>query len=104
MIRLDNPVGDPDLFDADIAALTGIDQEVGATFLGIPLCDSMSVQQLSIQVVRKYRLAVSSEHSFAVHCPVSFCVDAYHRLLSAYRHLVAGRALRPLVHSVASPS
>ena len=49
MIRFDNPVGNPDLFDAEIAALTGANQEVGATFLGIPLCDSISVQQLCLQ-------------------------------------------------------
>lgn len=42
-------MGDPDLFDAEIAALTGVDQEVGATFLGIPLCDTVSVQQLCLQ-------------------------------------------------------
>ena len=49
MIKFDNPMGDPDLFDAEIAALTGVDQEVGATFLGIPLCDTISVQQLCLQ-------------------------------------------------------
>ena len=51
MIKFDNPIGDPDLFDAEIAALTGVDQQVGATFLGIPLCDSISVQQLCFQFI-----------------------------------------------------
>ena len=49
MVRFDNLLGDPDLYDAEIAALTGANQEVGATFLGIPLCDSISVQQLCLQ-------------------------------------------------------
>ncbi|MBR4844071.1 MAG: DUF4956 domain-containing protein [Alistipes sp.] len=49
MIRFDNLLGNPDLYDAEIAALTGTNQEVGATFLGIPLCDSISVQQLCLQ-------------------------------------------------------
>ena len=49
MIKFDNPLGNPDLFDAEIAALTGSNQEVGATFLGIPLCDTISVQQLCLQ-------------------------------------------------------
>jgi hypothetical protein len=39
----------PDIYDAEIAALTGADGEVGATFLGIPLCDSISVMQLGLQ-------------------------------------------------------
>ena len=49
MFKFDNPLGNPDLFDAEIAALTGSNQEVGATFLGIPLCDTISVQQLCLQ-------------------------------------------------------
>ena len=49
MVRFDDLMGNPDLYDAEIAALTGSNQEVGATFLGIPLCDSISVQQLCLQ-------------------------------------------------------
>lgn len=49
MIRFDNEGFDPDLFDQEIAALAGADTEMGATFLGIPLCDSMSVMQLGVQ-------------------------------------------------------
>lgn len=49
MLGFDNPMTNPDLYDAEIAALTGVDQSVGATFLGIPICDSISVQQLSLQ-------------------------------------------------------
>ena len=51
MIGFDNPMMDPDIFDAEIAALTGAGGEVGATFLGIALCDSVSVQQLCLQFV-----------------------------------------------------
>lgn len=51
MFGFNNPTVDPDLYDAEIAALTGVDQSVGATFLGIPLCDSVSVQQLCLQFV-----------------------------------------------------
>lgn len=40
---------DPDIYDAEIAALTGSNGEVGATLLGIPLCDSLSVMQLGLQ-------------------------------------------------------
>ena len=40
---------DPDIYDAEIAALTGSNGEVGATLLGIPLCDSISVMQLGLQ-------------------------------------------------------
>ena len=49
MLGLNNPISDPDLFDAEIAALTNSDHTTGATFLGIPLCDSISVQQLCLQ-------------------------------------------------------
>lgn len=49
MIRFDNEGVDPDLFDAEIAALSGADADMGATFLGIPLCDTMSVMQLGVQ-------------------------------------------------------
>ena len=51
MVRFDDLMGNPDLYDAEIAALTGSNQEVGATFLGIPLCDSISVQQLCFQFI-----------------------------------------------------
>ena len=49
MIRFDSEGLDPDLFDAEIAALSGADADMGATFLGIPLCDTMSVMQLGVQ-------------------------------------------------------
>ena len=49
MFGFNNPTVDPDLYDAEIAALTGMDQSVGATFLGIPVCDAVSVQQLCLQ-------------------------------------------------------
>ena len=49
MLGFDNPITNPDLYDAEIAALTSVDQSVGATFLGIPICDSISVQQLCLQ-------------------------------------------------------
>ena len=49
MLGFDNPITNSDLYDAEIAALTGVDQSVGATFLGIPICDSISVQQLCLQ-------------------------------------------------------
>lgn len=49
MISLDNITSNPALYDTEIAALTGSNQEVGATFLGIPLCDTNSVQQLCLQ-------------------------------------------------------
>ena len=43
MIHFDGEGVNPDIFDADVAALTGANGEVGATMLGIPLCDSTSV-------------------------------------------------------------
>ena len=49
MVLFDSILGNPEIYDAEIAALTGANQEVGATFLGIPLCDSISVQQLCLQ-------------------------------------------------------
>lgn len=49
MIRFDSEGLDPDLFDAEIAALSGADADMGATFLGIPLCDTISVMQLGVQ-------------------------------------------------------
>ena len=49
MINFENNGIDPDIYDAEIAALTGSNGEVGATLLGIPLCDSISVMQLGLQ-------------------------------------------------------
>ena len=49
MIRFDNEGLNPDMFDPEIAALAGADADMGATFLGIPLCDTMSVMQLGVQ-------------------------------------------------------
>ena len=49
MINFENNGIDPDIYDAEIAALTGSNGEVGATLLGIPLCDSLSVMQLGLQ-------------------------------------------------------
>ena len=49
MFGLNTTLSDPDLFDAEIAALTNSDHTTGSTFLGIPLCDSVSVQQLCLQ-------------------------------------------------------
>lgn len=51
MIRFDDTGIDPDLYDAEIAALAGAEGDMGATFLGIPLCDTMSVMQLAVQFV-----------------------------------------------------
>lgn len=62
-------MGDPDLFDAEIAALTGVDQEVGATFLGIPLCDTISVQQLCLQFL--INLLVTSAIAWLFYYPKS---------------------------------
>ena len=49
MIGFDGVGLNPDIFDADIAALTGSNGEVGATMLGIPLCDTTSILQLCLQ-------------------------------------------------------
>ena len=49
MIGFDGEGLNPDIFDADIAALTGSNGEVGATMLGIPLCDTTSILQLCLQ-------------------------------------------------------
>ena len=49
MIGFDGVGHNPDIFDADIAALTGSNGEVGATMLGIPLCDTTSILQLCLQ-------------------------------------------------------
>ena len=51
MIQSDEQGFNPDLYDADIAALTGSNGEVGATMLGIPLCDTQSILQLCLQFV-----------------------------------------------------
>lgn len=60
MIHFDGEGVNPDIFDADVAALTGANGEVGATMLGIPLCDSTSVLQLCLQ--------------FAINLVVSFII------------------------------
>lgn len=49
MISINEPLNNPSLFDEEIALLTGSGQEVGTTFLGIQLCDTVSVQQLCLQ-------------------------------------------------------
>ena len=49
MLGFDGEGLNPDIFDADIAALTGSNGEVGATMLGIPLCDTTSILQLCLQ-------------------------------------------------------
>ena len=49
MIGFDGEGLNPDIFDADVAALTGSNGEVGATMLGIPLCDTTSILQLCLQ-------------------------------------------------------
>lgn len=49
MIRFDDNGMDADLFDEEIAALTGSDGSSVATFLGIPLCDTQSLMQLAVQ-------------------------------------------------------
>jgi hypothetical protein len=43
MIGFDGEGVNPDIFDADVAALTGSNGEVGATMLGIPFCDTTSI-------------------------------------------------------------
>ena len=49
MILFDGEGVNPDIFDADVAALTGSNGEVGTTMLGIPLCDTTSILQLCLQ-------------------------------------------------------
>lgn len=49
MIHFDGEGINPDIFDADVAALIGSDGEAGATMLGIPLCDTTSILQLCLQ-------------------------------------------------------
>ncbi len=76
MITFDGEGVNPDLFDADIAALTGTDGEVGATMLGIPLCDTTSLLQLALQffinivvcyiIVRYFYYPKSHRKDFAV--------------------------------------
>lgn len=76
MITFDGEGVNPDLFDADIAALTGTDGEVGATMLGIPLCDTTSLLQLALQffinivvcyiIVRHFYYPKSHRKDFAV--------------------------------------
>lgn len=51
MFSFDGEGVNPDLFDADIAALTGSNGEMGATMLGIPICDTQSVLQLCLQFI-----------------------------------------------------
>ena len=76
MTTFDGEGVNPDLFDADIAALTGADGEVGATMLGIPLCDTTSLMQLALQffvnlvvcfiIVRYFYYPKSHRKDFAV--------------------------------------
>ena len=76
MTTFDGEGVNPDLFDADIAALTGSDGEVGATILGIPLCDTTSLMQLALQffinlvvcfiIVRYFYYPKSHRKDFAV--------------------------------------
>lgn len=76
MTTFDGEGVNPDLFDADIAALTGTDGEVGATMLGIPLCDTTSLMQLALQffvnlvvcfiIVRYFYYPKSHRKDFAV--------------------------------------
>jgi len=51
MIKFDGEGVNPDIFDADVAALVGSNGEVGATMLGIPLCDTTSILQLCLQFI-----------------------------------------------------
>ena len=51
MIGFDSQITEPDMYDAEIAALMGNDGEVGATMLGIPLCDTTSIMQLCLQFI-----------------------------------------------------
>lgn len=76
MTTFDGEGVNPDLFDADIAALTGSDGEVGTTMLGIPLCDTTSLMQLALQffinlvvcfiIVRYFYYPKSHRKDFAV--------------------------------------
>lgn len=51
MFRFDDEGVNPDLFDADIAAITNASGETAYTILGIPVCDTQSVLQLCLQFV-----------------------------------------------------
>lgn len=74
MIHFDDDKGlSPDLFDADIAALAGQDGSAGQTFLGIPLCDSISVMQLGVQFL--FNLLVCSAIVWLFYYPKSHRKD-----------------------------
>lgn len=74
MIHFDDDKGfSPDLYDADIAALAGQDGSVGETFLGIPLCDSISVMQLGVQFL--FNLLVCSVIVWLFYYPKSHRKD-----------------------------
>ena len=73
MFGFDNPTVDPDLYDQEIALLAGADQQVGATFLGIPLCDTQSVQQLCLQFV--FNLLVTAAIVWLFYYPKSHRKD-----------------------------
>lgn len=76
MTTFDGEGLNPDIYDADVAALTGADGEVGATMLGIPLCDTTSLLQLGLQflvnlivcfiIVRCFYYPKSRRKDFAV--------------------------------------
>ncbi|MEE0864612.1 MAG: DUF4956 domain-containing protein [Alistipes sp.] len=76
MTTFDGEGLNPDIYDADIAALMGADGEVGATMLGIPLCDTTSLLQLGLQffinlivcfiIVRCFYYPKSHRKDFAV--------------------------------------
>lgn len=73
MFGIDNPTVDPDLYDQEIALLAGADQQVGATFLGIPLCDTQSVQQLCLQFI--FNLLVTTAIVWLFYYPKSHRKD-----------------------------
>lgn len=73
MIRFDNEGLDPDLFDPEIAALSGAEADMGATFLGIPICDTISVMQLGLQFL--INLAVCSAIVWLFYYPKSHRKD-----------------------------
>ena len=51
MFGFDDEGVNPDLFDADIAAITNASGETACTIFGIPVCDTQSVLQLCLQFV-----------------------------------------------------
>jgi hypothetical protein len=51
MFNFDDEGVNPDLFDADIAAITNANGQTASTMLGIPICDTQSVLQLCLQFV-----------------------------------------------------